>query len=157
MNNDKTNKQIIGLGLIAGMRTTFAPAIAAHFFSKEQSEDLAESKLAFMQSPTAAVITKLLAAAEIIGDKLPQTPDRIITTSAAARVAAGAFAGTIVATARKENVTRAALLGGVTALASTFATFYLRRYISRNTVVKEPITGAFEDAVAVGTGFLTMR
>ena len=157
MKKDKTLKQIIGLGIISGMRTTFSPAIVAHFLSIKQNPALAKSKLAFMQSPTAAVVTKLLSVAEITGDKLPSTPNRIVASQVTARVGAGAFAGAIIATAKKDKVTTGALIGGVTALAATFATFYLRKYISKNTFIKEPITGALEDAVALGSGFLIMK
>lgn len=157
MKKDKTLQQIVGLGIIAGMRATFAPAIAAHFLSRKNSTSLAKSRLAFIQSPTAAFVTKLLSAAEITGDKLPNTPNRIAVSPAIARAASGAFAGAIIATAKKADVTTGALIGGTTALAATFATFYLRKYISKTTFVKEPITGAFEDAIAVGGGVLIMR
>ncbi len=66
----KTLLQVIGIGVISGMRATFAPAIAAHYLSRRHNAALSKSKLHFIQSPTTAIVTKLLSAAEITGDKL---------------------------------------------------------------------------------------
>jgi len=157
MKKNNTTLKILGLGLISGMRATFAPAFAAHYLNKEKSAVLASSKLRFLQTPSASVITKLLSAGEIIGDKLPDAPNRIVAPQVMARVAAGALAGAVICTANKDNVIKGVLLGGVTALAATFGTYHLRKYISGNTAVKEPATGAIEDAIAIGTGVLLMK
>ena len=156
MKNNTAILQIIGLGFISGMRTTFAPALTAHFFSKKPNAALAQSKLGFIQSPAAAIVTKLMAVAEIIGDKLPDTPDRTVAPQVMARVASGAFTGAVFSTANKDNVVKGILIGGATALAATFATFYARKYVSKNTFIKEPVTGAFEDAFAIESGILLL-
>lgn len=155
--NNKTVVRIVGLSIISGMRTTFAPAIAAHFLSKKPAAALSKSKLSFIQSPATAIVTKLLSAAEIAGDKLPNTPDRIVASQVLARVASGSFAGAVIATAENDSVAKGILLGSVTALAATFGTFYLRKYIDKSSVIKEPVTGALEDIVAVTSGVLLMR
>lgn len=148
---------MIGLGVIAGMRTTFAPAIASHFLSKKHNAALSKSKLGFMQSPVTAIVTKVMSVGEIIGDKLPNAPDRIVAPSVAARAASGAFAGALISAAGDDNVAKRILIGGATAIAATFGTYYLRKYISENTFVKEPATGAVEDAIAIGMGALLMK
>lgn len=157
MRKDKTIIKVIGLGIISGMRTTFAPAIAAHYLSKQNSGALSKSKLGFMSTPTAAVITKVLSAAEITGDKLPDTPARIVAPQVMARVASGAFTGAVICTAAKESVVEGILLGGITALVATFGTYYLRKFISRESFIKEPATGVLEDALAIGSGVWLMR
>src|SRR3954452_4435758 len=127
--NEKVILQIIGLGIISGMRATFAASLTAHFFRRKQNMLLSKSKLGFIQSPAAAVITKVLSAAEATGDKLPNTPNRIVAPQILARVSAGAFAGAIISTANDYDIKNGVLIGGVTALAATFGTYYLRKTI----------------------------
>lgn len=157
MKKDKAIFQIIGLGIISGMRTTFAPAITSHYLSKESNTELSKSQLGFIQSPVAANVTKLLSAGEIIGDKLPNTPNRIVAPQVIARVVSGAFAGAVISTANRNSITKGVLIGGVTALAATFGTYYLRKFISESTFIKEPVTGVLEDVLAIGSGVLLMR
>lgn len=157
MKNDKTLFQIAGLGIISGMRATFAAATIAHFFSNRHNKALSKSKLHFIQSPSAAIVTKILSAAEITTDKLPNTPDRIVAPQVMARVAAGAFAGAVITTANKDSIAKGILIGGITALAATFGTYYLRKYVGESTVIKEPVTGALEDILAVTGGVLLMK
>ncbi|MCW3106262.1 MAG: hypothetical protein JWQ09_768 [Segetibacter sp.] len=154
---DKTTKQALVLGLISGLRATIAPSIAAHYLSKQPNSTLAKSKLGFIQSPITAVITKVLSAAEFTGDKLPNTPNRIIAGQVLARVASGALAGAIISTANKDNVAKGVFIGGVAAVASTYASYYLRKNISKSSYLKEPWTGAVEEVIAIGSGVLLMR
>ncbi len=156
-NDQKALTQIIGLGIISGMRTTFASAVMSHYLSKEYNTALSESKLGFIQSPVTATVTKVISAGEIAGDKLPNTPNRIVASQVMARVAAGAFAGAVICTANKDSIAKGILIGGGTALAATFATYYLRKFVSEKTFIKEPAIGAVEDAIAVGTGVLLMK
>lgn len=156
MSDNKALIKIIGLGFIAGMRTTFAPAIASHFFSKKPNAALAKSKLGFIQSPAAAVVTKIMSAGEIAGDKLPNTPNRIVAPQVAARVASGAFAGAVISTANEDDIAKGIFIGAATALAATFATYYIRKYVSESTFIKEPVTGVFEDVFAIESGVLLM-
>lgn len=57
--NEKTIGQIISLGIISGMRSTFALAIAAHYLSKQHNSALSNSRLRFIQSPVTAIIREL--------------------------------------------------------------------------------------------------
>lgn len=155
--DQKTLTQIIGLGIISGMRATFASAVMSHYLSKEHNVALSKSKLGFMQSPVTATVTKLLSTGEIVGDKLPNIPNRIGAPPLMARVAAGAFAGAVICTANKDSIAKGIFIGGATALAATFGAYYLRKYVSENTFIKEPATGSVEDSIAIGTGALLMR
>ena len=145
-------KQAIGLGAVAGMRATVAPAVTSHFLSKHPNSLLLNSKLSFIQSPVTAVITKILSAAEISGDKLPDGPDRIVLPQIAARVASGALVGATVFTANKESAIKGMLVGGASALAATFITFYARKYLDKIPHVKDAFVAVAEDALAVSSG-----
>ncbi|WP_295796110.1 hypothetical protein [Mucilaginibacter sp.] len=70
--------QVLGLGILAGMRTTSAPVIASQILNKHPSKHLAASPLRFMQSPNAALGMKLLALGEVVGDNCPIHPTGLL-------------------------------------------------------------------------------
>ncbi|WP_462265033.1 DUF4126 family protein [Mucilaginibacter sp.] len=150
-------KQAIGLGAIAGLRASVAPAVASNYLSKHPDSDLKNSRLRFIQKPVTAIITKILSVAEIAGDKSPKSPNRIVPPQIAARVASGALVGATVFKANREAALTGALIGGATALATTFASFYVRKYLDKLPHVKDSFVGAFEDAIAVGSGIKLMK
>ena len=68
--------QTLGLSTLAGMRSMSAPAFLSASLVRHNSPQLGDSFLRFMQQPITAKILAVLAGGEIIGDKLPNTPDR---------------------------------------------------------------------------------
>jgi uncharacterized membrane protein len=152
-----TTRKMIGLGIVAAMRTSFAPAVLSHFLSKSPNRRLKHSRLKFIQSPTAALITKVLAAQEIVVDKLPTTPNRTGFPQILGRIASGAFAGSVIAITDKENVLKGALLGGASALLTSYGCFYLRRYLDEIPGVKDIYVATAEDAIAIAGGIALMK
>lgn len=150
-------KQAIGLGAVAGLRATVAPAVTSHFLSKHPSYAVSSSKLSFIQSPVTAMITKFLSAAEISGDKLPNGPDRIVLPQIAARVASGALVGATVFTANRQSAVKGMLIGGASALAATFVSFYARKYLDKIPHVQDIFVAVAEDALAVGSGVTLIK
>jgi uncharacterized membrane protein len=144
--------QVIGLGALAGMRSASAPAIASHILSHHQSRQLDHSPLKFMQSKNVALVLKVLAVGEVIGDKLPSTPNRIKPSSIGFRMLSGALAGASVYKAVGGKAAMGALIGSVSALASTFGSFYLRKGAVKASHVMDPLVGAIEDALIIGSG-----
>ncbi|MBD1392700.1 DUF4126 family protein [Mucilaginibacter glaciei] len=157
MKNSSIFLQTIGLGAVAGMRATMAPAVASHYLSNHPDPALSRSSLRFIQLPVTAIVTKLLSVAEIAGDKIPNGPDRIILPQLLARVASGAFVGATIFKANRKSVFEGMILGGVSALAATYASFYARKYADKLPFLKEPFSGAVEDAVALGTGISILK
>ncbi|QJD94385.1 DUF4126 family protein [Mucilaginibacter robiniae] len=145
-------KQAMGLGAVAGLRATVAPAVASNYLSKHPNTALASSKLKFIQSPLTSIITKVLSAAEISGDKLPSAPNRIVLPQITARVASGALVGATIFVANRESLLKGALIGGASALAATFASFYARKYLDTLPHVQDAVVGAVEDSFAIGSG-----
>ncbi|MGI4021690.1 MAG: hypothetical protein ACRYFA_09310 [Janthinobacterium lividum] len=152
-----TNKQIIGFGIVSAMRGSFGIGILSHYLNKTSSLALKQSKLGFIQSPVTAGLTKLLCAGEVVGDKLPAAADRIGFPQILGRIASGALCGAIVATNNKENLTKGIVLGGVCALAGSYAFFYLRKYAGGLLNTKDVYLGAAEDVLALGTGVALMK
>ncbi len=150
-------KQTIGLGLVAGLRASVAPAVASNYLSKHPDSDLRRSKLRFIQKPVTALVTKALALAEIAGDKAPNTPNRIVAPQLAARMASGALVGATVFRANRESMVEGIVVGGLAALAGTFVSFYARKYLDTVPHVKDTFVGAFEDALAIGSGVKLMN
>ena len=150
-------KRIIGLGFVSGMRTTFGLAIMSHYLNKKSSQTLKHSKAKFIRTPVAAAVTKVLAAGEIYGDKLPTTPSRIAFPGVLGRVAAGMICGAVLAIDARESVLKGAILGGISATAGSYACYYIRQYIDSLPGVEDPYVGAAEDVLAIGLGVAVMQ
>ena len=144
--------QVIGLGALAGMRSASAPVIVSHILSHHQSKKLDHSPLRFIQSKNVALALKILAIGEIIGDKLLSAPNRIKPAALAFRMLSGAVAGASVYKATGGKVAMGALIGGTAAFASTFGSYFLRKDAVKTSHVIDPIVGAIEDALVIGSG-----
>jgi uncharacterized membrane protein len=145
--------QVLGIGVLAGMRTSSAPVVASHILShKKHSKKLAKAGLNFMQSDTVATTLKVLALGELIADKLPSTGNRISPVGIIFRGASGAFAGASIFKATGGNATVGAIIGGSAAVAATFGSFFLRKATVSKSGIVDPIIGAIEDALVIGAG-----
>lgn len=145
--------QVIGLGTLAGMRTLSAPVIATHILSNNPSKRLQKSPLRFMQSTTVAAVLKVLSVTELIADKLPSTPNRIEPAGVAGRCLSGALAGASIYKAVGGKSLTGALIGGATAIAATYGSYYLRKNVVKANHIADPLIGAAEDALVIGAGF----
>jgi uncharacterized membrane protein len=144
--------QALGLGVLAGMRSASAPAVASHILSRRPSGHLAKSTLDFMQSKRTAVIFKILAASELIADKLPSAPNRIKPIGVVFRCISGSLAGASIYKASGKNMLTGALLGSAAALGSTFGSFFIRKNTVNRLNLFDPIAGGVEDVLVVGAG-----
>lgn len=154
MNSEKSKfiLQTLSLGLISGMRSIAGPAIASHILSKHHSKTVSHSFLKFLQSDKVAMVLKVLAAGEFIGDKLPLTPDRVEPLSVLFRCVSGSIVVAGIFKASGKRVLNGVMLGGLTAVCSTFGSFYLRKVIAKNITINDPFIGVVEDALVVGAG-----
>lgn len=143
---------VIGLGTLAGMRTLSAPVITTHILSSRPSKKMNISPLKFMQSPTVAAVLKILSVTELIADKLPSTPNRIEPAGVAGRGLSGALAGASIYKAVGGKPLVGALIGGATAIAATYGSYYLRKNIVKANHIADPWIGAVEDALVIGAG-----
>ena len=66
-----------GLAALTGARSMMGLALLSRQLRQHSSRRLGRSRLAFMQSSRTANVLTLLAAGELLGDKLPSAPDRI--------------------------------------------------------------------------------
>ena len=141
-----------GLAAIAGARTMTAPALTSHYLKKRPSRALKRSRFALMQSPRTATVFTVLAAGEMIGDKQPSAPDRISPSALVGRTLSGMLVGATLFTHHRDNPWRGAILGGLSSLVGAYATFYLRKQLSENSRLPDPIWGGLEDIALVKAG-----
>ncbi|RDC62161.1 DUF4126 family protein [Adhaeribacter pallidiroseus] len=139
-------------GVIAGMRSMSAPALASHFLSRSFSPALAGSPLRFLQSAKVATGLKVLAATEIIGDKLPGAPNRIAAPVLSFRILSGALVGAGYSQQNKQSKWVGALLGGAGAIAGSYAFYFLRTRLVKNTAVPDWVYALLEDTMMLTSG-----
>lgn len=144
--------QVIGIGALAGLRSASAPAITSHILNEHHSKLLEGTPLNFMQSDAAASTLKILAAGEMVMDKMPFTPNRIKPAGAAFRCLSGALAGASISKATGGKIGAGALFGAAAALAATYVSFLLRKATVKATGIIDPVIGALEDALVLGAG-----
>jgi uncharacterized membrane protein len=144
--------QVAALGVLAGMRTTSAPAIASHILSRRHSAQLSKSPLSFMQSKYTAIASKAFAVAELVGDKLPGTPNRTDPRGVAFRCLSGSLAGACIYKASGNSAFTGALIGAAVAFGSTFGSYFLRKSAVEKFQIFDPLAGAIEDALVIGAG-----
>ncbi|TSD66836.1 DUF4126 family protein [Inquilinus sp. KBS0705] len=159
MKSSATNPftQAAGLGLIAGMRTFIAPAVISHMYSRHPSKKLRKSKLDFLQTITTSKIFKVLAAGELIGDKLPTAPNRTAAPGLIGRALSGAVAGAAVYRVAGKNMVVGSLIGSAAAVASTFGCFFLRKALAKTKIIPDALVGGIEDALAISAGIAIAR
>ncbi|KUG08020.1 DUF4126 family protein [Solirubrum puertoriconensis] len=149
--------QTLGLGALSGLRSMSSLAMLSHVLHKQPSGRLAASPLRWFQSGTAANALKVMAGGELLGDKLPNMPDRTAPPILGGRILSGALVGGVLAKANRNSLWQGALLGAAAAVASSYAALYLRKAASRNTPVKEPWTGVVEDAITLASGTALLK
>lgn len=140
----------LGLGIVAGMRSMTAPALLSKVLSKTPEAIPVDTPFGKLCSPQAAKVLGVMAAGEMLVDKLPKTPNRTLPLSVAFRMLSGALVGSALMASRKESRVTGAVIGAAGALAATYGMFYLRRNVCRKINLPDPVFGFAEDALAVG-------
>lgn len=143
----------LGFAALAGSRATSAPAFLSQYLSGQAlSPALAKSPLRFLAKPGVATALELLVAGEIVGDKLPSSPDRTVPQQLATRAASGALVGATLYKAKGGNALVGALVGGLGTVAATYATYWLRKQATEKLHIDSALTGAGEDALVLAAG-----
>jgi uncharacterized membrane protein len=141
-----------GWGVIAGMRSLTAPAFVAHYLSRSDSPVLAGSRLRFLRSAKVATGLKVLAGTEIIGDKMPNAPNRIAAPGLSFRVLSGALVGAAYSLHENQDVTVGTILGGAGAVAGSYAFYFLRTRLTKHTPAPDWVYALLEDALTLTSG-----
>ncbi|HEX8138171.1 MAG TPA: DUF4126 family protein [Pyrinomonadaceae bacterium] len=148
----KTYVKAICMGVVAGMRSISAPAFVSHYLARKESKELADSPFGLMGSQRVAQALKIAAAGEMVADKLPVIPDRIAPGPLAARILSGALCGASLCTAEGKRARVGAMCGALSAVASAYAFYHLRRKIGETEALPDAALGLSEDALVICTG-----
>jgi uncharacterized membrane protein len=146
-NNTALFLRTFGLGLVAGMRSMTAPALLRNWTSKQPH--LAPTPLDNVTSP---VILQVMAAGEMVADKLPFTPDRTNPASVAFRALSGALVGGSFCAANRRSPVAGAVVGAVGAVAATYVAFHIRRYLVKERGLPDMVVALAEDAATNALG-----
>lgn len=145
----------VGIGAVSGLRSMMGPAAVSQAASRRMLR-LREPATEFLASEMSANILAALAAAELVADKLPFTPDRTKPPSLMLRAASGALCGAAVASAMRESAVTGAILGSAAAIGAAFAGRELRRVGHRNKWPDTPVA-LIEDALAMSGALAVVR
>jgi uncharacterized membrane protein len=125
--------QAFGIGMVAGLRSMTAPAIANA-----------------AKRNAAAGMLATLAIGEMIVDKLPFVPARTQWPALVVRAITGAAAAWVMPHDDEREKQAAAVLGGVGAVAGAYLGEALRRRAVQALHIPDPVVALFEDGIAVG-------
>lgn len=148
---------VMGFATLAGMRSMSAPAFLSHYLSQQPHSGLAGSRLRFLQKPFTVGLLKVLAAGEMVGDKLPTAPNRTDPQVLLGRLLSGVLVGAAWYRSRHGSAISGGLLGGVAAVAATFVSYALRTGISKQSGVPVALVGVGEDAAVLAGGAALLR
>lgn len=138
-------EKAVGLGALAGMRSMIALATVRDDIDLV-AEGVDGSILALLRTPGAERVMKLMAAGEMIIDKLPFTPARTSPAPLIGRAVIGAMLGMMVS---GEDRQRGALVGALAAITGAMLAYRARKSLHERYGIPDPILGMMEDAAVV--------
>jgi uncharacterized membrane protein len=136
------------IGLFAGLRSLTPPAVTA--WAVYLGWLKLQGPLALIGTLPAVIVLTLLALAELVADKLPQTPSRTAPVGLVARLVTGGLAGACVAAGGAGSVLLGALLGGVGGIVGGFAGYEARTQLVKALGSSDVVIALLEDLLAIG-------
>ncbi len=138
-----------GLGAVTGIRSMMGLAFFSDHAKDEkkswQGKD-SNPALDLLKNPQVANLVKMMAAGEVVMDKLPLIPAR---TSAAPLIGRVVMGGLVGAAISKNKWIQGAAAGAVGALVATYAITYLRKTLHEDRHIPNVVLGIAEDALVV--------
>jgi uncharacterized membrane protein len=126
------------LGIVAGLRA-MTPAALLVWSSNNAPANIKR-------------ITGILAAGEIVADKLPSTTSRLTTGPLIGRLVVGAMSGALLSKRYRQSALQGALRGIMGATLGSFAGYFYRITAANITSIPDAIWAAIEDGVALLIG-----
>lgn len=146
----------LALGAVTGMRSMLAPTMVSRALATRDDIDDADEPARTLASRRAQQFLLPIAAAEILGDKMPFAPDRTIVPSMLFRALSGGVTAAALASARREPVWLPALIGASAALIASEIGLKLRKPYQDQTLTNAAL-GLTEDCVALTVGSAGIR
>ena len=136
------------IGLFAGLRSMTPPAVIA--WAVYLGWLKLAHPLALIGSLPAVIILTLLALAELIVDKLPNTPNRTAPPGLIGRIVTGGFTGACVSLGGGQSAYVGAGLGVIGGIVGCFAGYQARARLVRSLRQPDFNVALFEDLIAIG-------
>lgn len=141
----------LGIGVVVGLRSLTAPAVvswAAHLHRLS----LRDSPLSLLGSTIAVYTISALGLAELIGDKLPSTPNRTSPLPMVFRALSGAVCGASLCISVNRFILAGTVLGGLGTVNGALGGFHARRLLVKYLKTSDTVIALAEDALAIGGG-----
>jgi len=136
-----------GIGVLNGLRSFTPPAVTA--WAAHLRWVKLQGALALIGSVPVVAIFTLLAAFELVADKMPWIPDRTTTMSLVARGVMGALTGAYVAAAAGQWAGIGAACGVAGSMAGAFAGYHARKRSAQALGVPDIYVALVEDLMCV--------
>jgi uncharacterized membrane protein len=143
------------LGGLTGLRT-MTPMAVLCWFACAGNLEVHRSWAFWTTKLVTAVVFTVLAVGELIGDKLPKTPNRTSPFPLMARIVFGGLVGAIAATGLHGSILEGVLLGVISAIAGAFLGFHLRQHLVKDRSFPDLPVALVEDALAVGLSVIAL-
>jgi uncharacterized membrane protein len=136
------------LGLATGLRT-MTPIAVICWYAYVGYLPVDATWATWTARLSVAIVFTVLAIGELIGDKLPKTPNRIAPIPLLARLIFGGLCGSISATAMSGPGIEGVMLGVLGALLGAFGGFMVRRHLVERLECADWNVAVCEDATAI--------
>jgi len=149
--------QAAGLGLATGIRSMMGLRMLAASARSGAFDDRDSRLVRALRSRTALTVLNVLAAGELVVDKLPGIPSRLAPVPLGARLLLGALVGGAVGAygANRRTCVAGALIGAAAAVTAAFAGNRARAWLQKRTKLADPIAALVEDGIAMSLGSAT--
>jgi len=142
------------VGIACGLRALVGLA-AVSWAASSQHLPLQGTWLSFLGNRITSYISSVLAVGEIINDKMPKTPSRLVPPQFIARVVMGALTGSAIGLSH-ESLLLGALAGIVGSVVGTFAGAKGRAFLAK-AFGRDLPAALLEDVLAIALAFVALR
>ena len=139
------------IGVFAGLRSLTPPAMVA--WAVHLGWLKLDRPLALIGSIPAVAILSVLAVAELVADKLPNTPNRTSPLGLIVRILTGGITGACVSSGGGQSAAIGAVLGVIGGIAGAFGGYQARTRLVRALGCPDIYVALLEDLVAIGGSF----
>ncbi|MGU3410645.1 DUF4126 family protein [Microbacterium sp. M1A1_1b] len=144
-----TGTKALLLGILTGGRSATPLALLALNRDRRELSGSWQNWPVF-RTPLGRGLLVAGAVGELIGDKLPMTPNRTAATGLLGRAVSGAFVGLAIGTTgRRDRRVEGAVLGAVGAVIGSYVGFAARKAVGGATGLHDPLVALAEDAAVI--------
>jgi uncharacterized membrane protein len=134
------------LGAVAGLRSMAAPALLTFELSEHSGPHDRSTVEKLLTSQGISRVLAMFAGGEMVADKSEEIPNRTDPLPLITRALIGSLSAAAFAAHKRHAVALPAAIGAASAIASTYASFHLRRIAGERLNVPDRVLGLVEDA-----------